>query len=425
LVLVVASAAPASERSEVLTAKGEVAYAQNHDDEALRLLEQAVAADPDDPLAHTALGQVLLDVGRRDEAAAAVQRALAIDPTLRAAQVGMARARGEEAPAGAVDRTAGGTVGELGRLPSVRNEWDDTPWGLSVTTGLQYDTNVTVTPDGIVTNQGRQNDGAWVAAFGGEYNLIERKDFLLRFDYDLYQTVHFHIDDFNFRSQQPRLTASYGVTPEFWVGTEGGYNYYSLGKTTYQGEPYLMPFMSYLEGSWGLTQLIYRWGESTYFSRPFSGVRSGPNQTVNLGQTFYLPDDRYLTVGYQWYNENPTESTCSGSQASSPFGCPAYGNDWQYSSNQGYLGVGSPLPFGAFVDLLYLFRSDDYRWPNSYADYTKTRQDYGNYLYVGVTRPITDHISLAVTYYGTFNPSNIEDFQYNRNVVATLLQVTY
>jgi hypothetical protein len=87
--------------------------------------------------------------------------------------------------------------------------------------------------------------------------------------------------------------------------------------------------------------------------------------------------------------------------------------------------VGTPLPLGAYLDFLYLFRSDDYRWPNSYAHDNRRRQDYGNYLYAGLTRPITEHISVAVTYYGTFNPSNIPDFQYSRNVVGTLLQVTY
>lgn len=422
--LVVASTAFASERSELLTAKGEVAYGQGRSDEAVRLLEQAVVADPDDALAHEALGQVMLGLGRRDEAAKAYERALALAPNSRAAQVGLARARGGEVPGAAGFERGGGTVGELGRLPSVRAERDDTPWSFSVTTGFQYDSNVTVEPSGSAgAGQGDKDDVGWVAAFSGEYNLVERPDFLLRFEYDLYQTLHLDLDDFDFRSQQPRLIASYSVTPEFWVGGQGGYNYYTLGQHTYQGEPYLMPFMSYLQGTWGLTQLIYRWGEDTFFSSPFDGVRNGPNQTVNLGQTFYLPDDRYVTVGYQWYNENPTSSTCSQGLPN----CREFGNDWQFSSNQGYLAAGSPLPFGAYLDFLYLFRSDDYRWPNSRANpaYSESRQDYGNYLYAGITRPLTEHIALAVTYYGTFNPSNIDAFEYNRNVVATLLQVTY
>lgn len=423
-ILIAASGAVASERSEVLTAKGEVAAAQGRRDEAVRLLEQAVVADPADPMAHVALGQVLLSLGRRDEAATAFERAVKLDPTLHVAHTGLARARGETGPEAPLER-AGGTVGELGRLPSVRSG-DDSPWGFSVTTGFQYDSNVTVAPDGRAGDGlGDQEDVGWVAAFSAEYDIIARSNFLLRAEYSLYQTLHLDISDFDFRAQQPRLTASYGVTPSLWVGTQGGYNYYSLGTSTYEGEPFVMPFVSYLEGTWGLTQAIYRWGEDTYFSSPFNGTRNGPNQTVNVGQTFYFAADRYLTVGYQWTNENPDAATCD--QAPPDNACRSFGNDWQYSSNQGYAGVGTPLPLGAYLDFLYLFRSDDYRWPNSYAKpaYSKTRQDYGNYLYAGITRPITEHISIAVTYYGTFNPSNIPDFQYSRNVVGTLLQVTY
>ena len=420
--LVVVSTAVASERSEVLTARGEVAAAQGHSDEAVRLLEQAVVADPDDAGAHSALGSAQLSLGHPDAAAEAFQRALALDPTLPAAQIGLARTRGDS-EAG-FSREQSRTTGELGRLSSVRNAGEEKPWSLSLTTGFQYDSNVTVTPNGPSgTGTGKQDDGAWVAGVTARYDLIQRPDFLLRFEYDFYQTLHFDISDFDFRSQQPRLTASYGLTPSLWVGTQGGYNYYSLGPRTYQGEPYVLPFVSYLEGTWGLTQLLYRWGEDTYFSTPFNGVRDGPNQSVNLGQTFYLSDDRYVTVGYQWNNENPKASTCTQSP---PVGnCAAFGNDWEFSSNQGYVGVGSPLVLGAYLDLLYLFRSDDYRWRNSYANYTKRRQDYGNYLYTAITRPITEHVAVALTYYGTFNGSNIGLFEYNRNVVGAMLQLTY
>ena len=82
------------------------------------------------------------------------------------------------------------------------------------------------------------------------------------------------------------------ITPNLWMGTQGGYNYYSLGDTTYEGEPYIMPFASYVEGTWGLSQVLYRWGQATYMSSPFTGVRSGPDQTVDASQTFFLDGDR-------------------------------------------------------------------------------------------------------------------------------------
>jgi hypothetical protein len=431
--LVGVATAIASERSELLTAKGQLAYGRGEYVEAKRLLEQAVVADPNDASAHEALGQVLAALGRRDEATAAFQRALAIDPYLPGARAGLAAVGGEVTSA--LSERPGGTVGELGRLAPVRGAWDTSRWGFSVTTGFQWDSNVTVAPDGLVgggggtqsVSQGKESAGGWVAAVGTEFDLIERPDFLLRFEYDFYQTLHFTEHDFDFRAQQPRATASYGLTPALWLGVEGGYNYYTLGDDTYQGEPYVMPFTSYLEGDWGLTQVIYRWGDETFFSTPFNDVRDGPAVTLNASQTFYFAHERYVTAGYQWARENPTQSghSYTGFATNRNGGFVTIGNDWQYSSNQGYLGFGSPVVLGVYADLLYLFRSDNYRWPNSYANFDKKRQDDGHYIYLGLTRPIMDHVALAVTYYGTLNDSNIGIFEYNRNVVATLLQVTY
>src|SRR6185503_10479656 len=64
--LAAVSSAIASETSEVLTAKGQLAYAQGRSDEAVGLLERAVISDPRDAYAQNALGQVLLAQGRRD-----------------------------------------------------------------------------------------------------------------------------------------------------------------------------------------------------------------------------------------------------------------------------------------------------------------------------------------------------------------------
>jgi hypothetical protein len=428
LLVAVGSTAIASERSEILVAKGQLAYAREDYAEAKRLLEQAVVADPNDASAHEALGQVLLALDRRTEAESAFRRALAIDPYLPGARAGLAAVGGEVTAT--TEGRASGTVGELGRLAPVRGGWDDSRWGFSVTTGAQWDSNVTVAPDGTPTGggTGKEGDFGWVAAVGTEFDLVERPNFLLRFEYDLYQTLHLDESDFDFRAQQPHLTASYGLTSDLWTGVEGGYNYYTLGDATYQGEPYVMPFLSYVEGEWGLTQLIYRWGEETFFSGVFNNIRNGPSQTINANQSVYFAHDRYVTAGYQWNREDPTDSGRSYLPpfATDPQGNPtSIGNDWQYSSNQGYLGFGTPVGLGVYADVLYLFRSDNYRWPNSYSGYRTRRQDDGQYLYVGLTRPIMDHVSIAVTYYGTFNDSNIQTFEYDRNVVATLLQVTY
>jgi hypothetical protein len=420
-----------SDRSEILVAKGQVAYHQGKREDAVRLFREATVADERDAVAHEQLGQALLELGRRDEATRSFERALALDPASASARRGLERARGA-ADAGVAAEAVGTTVGDLGRIPPVRTAREEKRWSLNATVGFQYDSNVTVEatgsgtilPDGrIVDDPGDQDDVAFVLGFGGEYNLIQRSDFLLRFGYDFYQTLHPDLDDFDFNAQQPRLTASWGVTPALWLGMQAGYNYYLLGDDTYQGEPYVMPFLSYIEGEWGLTQVMYRHGQDTYFSGSFNDVRDGANDAVNASQTFFFGEDRYVTVGYQWNAEDPRHS--NPKQLAGVNAGLSYPTDWGFFSNQAYLGLGLPLPWEAYADVLYLFRYDDYTDRNSFANFTKRRKDDGNFVYAGVTRPITEHLAVALTYYGSFNGSNIEDFDYTRHVVGTLLQVTY
>jgi len=308
-----------------------------------------------------------------------------------------------------VERVSG-TVGEIGRLASVRRE-APRRWGLTFTTGLQYDSNVTLEPHNRTSaGLGDKDDIAFILSGGGHYDVVDRPDLLFRLEYDLYQTLHPDLDDYDFRSQRVQGTVSYALRPTLWVGVQGGYNHYVLGPHSYLGEPFVMPFVSVLEGSWGLTQFNYRHGDGTYFSTPFNDLRDGPTESVGFRQDLFLDGDRYASAGWQLTSEDPT---------------PAIGRDFQSLSNEIYVGGGLPLWWGLYLDGQYLYRNDDYQRPNSFDPSGRERQDDGHFFYAGISRSILPHVSVAVVYYGTINDSNVAVFEYQRHVVATLLQVTY
>src|SRR5262245_45853819 len=178
--IVTATCAVASEQSEILTAKGEVAFHTGHPDEARRLLEQAVAADPNDAGAHQALGVVLNAAGAWDDAARSFERALALRPDLDEAQRGLDQARGRGVGAAPAEAEA------------------ERPWGVYATTGVGYDSNVKVAPGGDVTpGVGKRDDAAFLLGGGGHYNLVARANALARIEYDLYQTLHPDLTDFD------------------------------------------------------------------------------------------------------------------------------------------------------------------------------------------------------------------------------------
>jgi hypothetical protein len=383
--------ASASELSELLVAKGQVAYNDGRYDEARQLFEQAVDADPRDATANYDLGLAFLALTRWDEAARSFEAALAVRPDMEEAQRALALAH------------------ERGRAPVTAAETKR--WEMHAATGVGYDTNVKVAPGGnVVPGVGRRGDTQFVFAVGGHYDLLSLSNALLRLDYDYYQTLHPHLSDFNFQSHRVRGTASYALTSAVWAGVQGGYNYYGLGSESYLNEPFVMPFTSILEGGWGLTQLSYRYGADTYLQAPFHDVRDGPTDTVGIDQTVYLPEGRGLSFGYLFTAENPTSQV---------------GNDWELRANQVYAGISSPLWWSVTGDLTFLYRHDDYPKPNSFADFETNRVDNEYHLAVGFRRPITDHLFAVFTYYYTIDNSNIDIFSYSRNIVTGMLEVTY
>jgi len=284
-------------------------------------------------------------------------------------------------------------------------------WEVHGSTGLQYDSNVTLDPSGqpVPGTVADPADGAIVLGAGGSIDLVDTDRAEIGLAYDLYQTFHFRLEDFNLRSNRVQGTAGYALLPELWVGTQAGYQHYALGGTAYSGEPFVTPFLSLIEAGWGLTQLLYRHGDVTYLSPPFEDVRDGPTDAVSVSQTIYR-GSRTATIGYEFGRERPR---------------PSAGADYRYRYNQVYAGIGFTPGWQTTVELMYLFRYENYTEPNSFAADRRRRQDHISQLYATVQRPLLSHLAVALSYYGTFDNSNIDVFQYRRHIVQAELRFSY
>ena len=284
-------------------------------------------------------------------------------------------------------------------------------WSVYATTGLQYDSNVALDPSGTVLPGAPKNpaDGAGTFGAGGRFDLVDNARWQADLEYDFYQTAHFRLHDFNLRSNRVLGTTSYSLLPELWTGVQAGYQHYVLGTAPYSGSPFVAPFVSHVEGRWGLTQFIYQHAPVTYFSKPFEGVRDGPTDSAGLSQTLYWGPS-YFTIGYEFGSVRPTSVA---------------GNDYRERYNQLSVGVGFAPGWRTTVDVAYLFRYENYPEPNSAADFRTSRQDTVSQFSVTVQRPITRYVSVALAYYGTVDDSNIPVYQYNRNIVSAEVRVAY
>jgi hypothetical protein len=142
---------------------------------------------------------------------------------------------------------------------------------------------------------------------------------------------------------------------------------------------------------------------------PFEDVRNGPTDAASLSQTIYW-GTKTATLGYEWGRERPTSDA---------------GADYRYRYNQVYAGIGFVPGWKTSVELVYLFLYENYTEPNSFSSTGARRQDAINQLSFTVQRPIAPHVAVAVSYYGTFDNSNIGVFQYNRSIRQAELRFSY
>lgn len=304
-------------------------------------------------------------------------------------------------------------------------------WEVHADTGLQYDSNVTLDPSGqpIPGDSGDPADGAITVGAGGSVDVIDSDRFQVGVEYDLYQSLHFRLQDYDLRSNRVQATGGLLLLPQLWAGAQVGFEHYALGGDAYSREPFVTPFLSLTEGAWGLTQLLYRHGETTYLQEPFEGLRDGPTDVATLSQTVYW-GSRYATAGYEFASERPTESTGSVQAAcvrtvSADPGSALCPGDYRFRHNQGFVGVGFTPGWRTSVDVTYVLRWERYTEPNSLTDFRFKRRDTVNQVYVAVQRPLTTHLSAGVTYYGTFDNSNIDFYQYRRHIVSAEIRFSY
>ena len=286
-------------------------------------------------------------------------------------------------------------------------------WEVRALTGLQYDSNVALDPTGqrVPDSVADPADGAITLGAGLSYHVLDQDWVNLTLDYDLYQTLHFRLVEYDLRSNRIQATAGVELLPQLWLGAQGGFEQYALGGDGFSREPFVAPFVSYTQGDWGLTQLLYRHGYTTYLQGVFEDIRNGPTDVATLSQTFYWRRS-YATVGYEFGSERPVS---------------AAGDDYRFRYNQGYVGVGFTPGWRSAIDVTYVYRHENYTEPNSLASppFSADRQDDINQLQVALRRSIGRWFSVGLTYYGTFDDSNIDFYTYDRHIVSAEVRFAY
>ncbi len=336
---------------------------------------------------------------------------------LRLGQTDEARHLLEQVPAEQPDSEIGQAARQyLETVPAARweagaPEGGEAPWVLHGTVGFAYDSNVVLAPDDAAIKDSRsisrESDGRAVVAFGGRYRLLDTASVVGNLSYDLSQSVHFRLTDFDLQGHRVRLDVATRPA-RLQYGLTGLYDFYALDYRSFFHEGIGTPWATLFEGQVSATQVYYSFRSRDFFREPFDPFRDSFNQAVGLRQFFLLGEvGRVLSIGYQLDDEDPISTS---------------GNDFEYVGHQFDANVAFGLRDWTRGVVGYLLRFEDYQFRNSRTGtgprFGVRRHDKEHQLVVHFDRPLVPHLSANLEYFGTLNDSNIPAFEYDRHVVS-------
>jgi len=266
--------------------------------------------------------------------------------------------------------------------------------------GFEYDSNVVLAPsDGVIKDAAgisRQEDGRAVLSVGGTYIPWRTERTQLSVGYELYQSLHFNLSEFDLQDHRPSAVFVFN-DDHGRVGILGRYDFYLLEDQTFLQEAMALP--------WIELPLFYRVRRRDFLKRPFSGLRDAFNHAAGVQQFLYLGSkDRYLSAGYQFDREDPINHA---------------GDQFAYEGHEADGGVGWTFPADVSVELGYSYRHE------RYARSSNGRRDDEHDAIFVARIPLIDHLALALGYLHAINDSTDARYEYTRDIGSASVEVSF
>ena len=156
---------------------------------------------------------------------------------------------------------------------------------------------------------------------------------------------------------------------------------------------------------WGSTDVFYRLRRRDFKEAVLRDALDSLDHTIGLTQFLQLAAaGRYVVAGYRYDLLTPADG------AEKVF---------LYHANQGWGGIGWLWPLAIATELDFAYRLKDY----DSASGGRVDDEYR--LIFTAYKPVAAYTSVGLAYFGTFNRSNQEVFQYDRHIVSLSVQVRY
>jgi hypothetical protein len=295
-------------------------------------------------------------------------------------------------------------------LATIRRQGSGKRWGVTLTGGMQYDTNVPLAADGVQLPVGIERKGDWrgvlnLGLTGVAYRDGEQE---LSGSYSLYQTLHLHLTDFNLTQNLLDVTYKRRLTPLLFAKASVGFESILLGGKQFVNDYRITPGLiaTFREGM--TTGLDYRFRGSTFKNTtmfPTNAERNGETHSIILSHRQRLSDIFNVRAGYRFERELADVSS------------------WSSSAHLGNVGCAVSLPGALLLDLSV--DAGTRKYDEIQGGASDIRTDTTVIGAASLTWQVAEHLGVSVGYHYTNNASNINGYEYSRGITSIMFQGRY
>jgi Flp pilus assembly protein TadD len=410
---------------------GLVYFLQERYDDALVQLELAAQLDPQKATTQFYLGNTHYQLQQYEQALPPLQQALVLDPDLtlsgqyyqgltlfalerdREARKAFSAAVAA-APESSVARNAQRYLEAIARRERERRLVQ-----VQAAVGYQFDDNVSLEPNDEAFAVSGESDSRMVFLLRGQLLPLRTPQWRLGAEYTLYQSKHFRLNDFDIQSHTAGLFATLRLD-RVTLDVAANYNITYLDSTLFVNydrfsEAVTVEARATLrqaEAFFAILSAQYR--HSNYFDispeNADPDVRDRDGWSVRPGLAQYVLFNQlqsYVRLSY-YYEASRNE-----------------GSDWEFDGHEVGVGLHQPLWAGVVLDAAWSFTRRDYLHDNSFdagvlgvleAVDNRKRQDDRFFGSLALSRPVGPYLTIAFGVDLIRNLSNIDFFEYSRNI---------
>jgi hypothetical protein len=298
----------------------------------------------------------------------------------------------------------------LERMPEMKRK---KYWSARVTTGVQYDSNVILSPDDSPLPEGISDESDWRFFINLNASYLHPVTRKLRIGptFSFYQSLHTDIDEFNTRQFKPGIAIQFPSGKRLRLSLDYDYENTSVGNDLYILSHSIMPQVVVLEDRGYFTQLNYRYQDKDFRNTEFftnNDERDGSNHMIQISQ--YIPVSRLISLSLSYAYDNDSADM----------------DFWSYNGHKLYAGIRADLGKTLVLDLSGQYYLKDY--DDDYPGTDKKREDKTSEFTVSLTKSILKSsfavYDASIGYLYMNNSSNLDFFEYDRHILTLNLKAT-